>query len=80
MFGEMHQNTFPNSLVLFEQGLFYRKTKDVNLTEMTSQHDQDLIKELDKIDWGKYLEYGTIRVTVREGKKTLTTIERTYPD
>ena len=49
---------------------------------MTSQRDQDqeLIKELDKIDWRLYLEYGTVRVTVRKGEKTLATIERTYLD
>jgi len=42
--------------------------------------DMDLKKELDKIDWKKYVSYGSIRIQVREGKKTLTTIERTYPD
>lgn len=45
-----------------------------------NQQDLELKKELDKIDWEKYLEYGNIRVQVRAGKKTLTTIERTYPD
>ena len=45
-----------------------------------NQQDQELKKELDKIDWQKYLEYGTIRIQVRQGKKTLTTVERTYPD
>ena len=42
--------------------------------------DIELKKELDKIDWKKFIEYGIIRVQVRFGKKTLTTIERTYPD
>jgi len=45
-----------------------------------SPQDLALKKELDKIDWNKYLQYGSIRVQVRAGKKTLTTIERTYPD
>lgn len=47
---------------------------------MTESKDLELKKELEKIDWKKYLEYGNIRVQVRAGKKTLTTIERTYPD
>jgi len=47
---------------------------------MTDTKDQELKKELDKIDWKLYIKYGNIRVQVREGKKTLTTIERTYPD
>ena len=42
--------------------------------------DIELKRELDKIDFKKYIEYGTIRVQVRLGKKTLTAIERTYPD
>lgn len=42
--------------------------------------DIELKKELDKIDWHKYLNYGTVKVQIRIGKKTLTTIERTYPD
>ena len=49
---------------------------------MTDQNQQDaeLKKELEKIEWQKYLQYGTVKVQVREGKKTLTAIERTYPD
>ena len=49
---------------------------------MTEQNQQDLElkRELEKIDWKKYLNYGTVRVTIREGRKTLTAIERTYPD
>ncbi len=42
--------------------------------------DIALKKELDKIDWGKYIEHGTIEVRVRAGKKTLVTVSRTYPD
>ena len=45
-----------------------------------TQKDIELKKELDKIDWSKYLHYGSVRVQVRDGKKTLTAIERTYPD
>ena len=47
---------------------------------MPCEEDLELKKELDKIDWKKYLEYGSLRVQVRAGKKTLTAIERTYPD
>ena len=47
---------------------------------MTEQKDIELKKELDKIDWKEYIEYGNIKIQVRAGKKTLTTIERTYPD
>ena len=47
---------------------------------MTDQNDIELKKELEKIEWSKYIQYGTIKIQVREGKKTLTSIERTYPD
>ena len=42
--------------------------------------DLELKKALDKISWKEYIEYGTIKIQVRAGKKTLVTIERTYPD
>ncbi len=47
---------------------------------MPDLKDIELKKELEKIDWEKYLEYGSVKIQVRNGKKTLTTIERTYPD
>ena len=47
---------------------------------MTDSKDLELKKELEKIDWQKYLEYGSVKIQVRQGKKTLVTIERTYPD
>ena len=50
------------------------------MAEICNQQDLELKKELDKIDWKKYIKYGSIRVQVREGKKTLVAIERTYPD
>lgn len=46
---------------------------------MTDNKDLELRKELEKIDWKKYLEYGSIKIQVRTGKLTLTAIERTYP-
>lgn len=45
-----------------------------------TEKDLDLKKELDKIGWEEYIEYGTVRIQIRAGKKTLVTIERTYPD
>jgi len=45
-----------------------------------SQLDIELKKELERIDWQKYIKYGSIRIQVRDGKQTLTAIERTYPD
>ena len=47
---------------------------------MTDTKDLELKKELEKIDWQKYLDYGSVRIQVRQGKKTLVAIERTYPD
>lgn len=42
-----------------------------------NQQDAELKKALDKIDFTKYLKYGTIAIQVRNGKPTLLTIERT---
>ncbi len=47
---------------------------------MTDIKDIELKKELDKIRYKEYIEYGNIKIQIRAGKKTLTTIERTYPD
>lgn len=45
------------------------------------KEDIELKKELsDKIDWHKYIDYGTVEVQVRKGEKTLTSIKRTYPE
>lgn len=44
------------------------------------EQDEALKKELDKIDWKQFIRYGNIRIQIREGEKTLTIIERTYPD
>ena len=45
-----------------------------------TEKDLELKKILEKIEWEKYLEYGSIRIHIRNGKQTLTAIERTYPD
>ena len=52
------------------------------MTETTTEVQQDLLlkKELENIDFSKYLEYGSIRIQIRAGKMSLTVIERTYPD
>jgi len=49
---------------------------------MTGESEKDLAlkKELEKLEWRKFIEYGTVRVQIREGKLKLTAIERTYPD
>ncbi len=48
--------------------------------ENGNKQDLELKRELDAIDWRKYLPYGSVRIQIRAGKKTLTAIERTYPD
>jgi len=47
---------------------------------MTDAKDMELKRELEKIDWSKYIDYGSVRIQIRQGKKTLVAIERTYPD
>ncbi len=37
--------------------------------------DEELRKELEKITWP--IEYGSVKITLRDGKPTLITIERT---
>jgi len=39
--------------------------------------DEELKKQLEIIDWQKYLKYGSIKLQIREGKLTLITIEHT---
>ena len=42
---------------------------------MTDQQDAQLKKELEKIDWP--IDYGSVKVQIRNGKVTLMTVERT---
>lgn len=42
---------------------------------MTGQEDLELKKELEKIDWP--IDYGSVKIQIRQGKVTLLTIERT---
>ena len=48
--------------------------------ETQNQQDLQLKEELRKIDYSKFMEYGSIKIQVRKGQMALTTIERTYPD
>ena len=43
--------------------------------EIQNQQDLELKKELEKIDWR--LDYGSVKITIRNGKPSLITIERT---
>ena len=47
----------------------------LELEEMTDQQDAQLKKELEAIDWP--IDYGSVKVQIRNGKPTLITIERT---
>ena len=40
-----------------------------------NQQDEELKKELEKIDW--LLDYGSVKIQIRDGKPTLITMERT---
>ncbi len=42
---------------------------------MTDQQDAQLKKELEKVNWN--LDYGSVKIQIRNGKVTLLTIERT---
>lgn len=42
-----------------------------------SQQDAELKKELDRIDWKVHIDYGSVKIQIRQGKPTLATIERT---
>ena len=44
---------------------------------MTEAKPASLKQLLRLIDWGKYLQYGSVKVTIREGKPTLITVETT---
>lgn len=43
--------------------------------EVQRQQDQVLKEELAKVRWG--IEYGTVEVTIKDGKVVLATIKRT---
>ncbi len=43
--------------------------------EIQNQQDVELKKELEKVDWK--LNYGSVKIQIRNGKPTLITIERT---
>ncbi|MCK5643546.1 MAG: hypothetical protein KAJ19_22285 [Gammaproteobacteria bacterium] len=43
--------------------------------EIQNQKDLELKKELEDIDWN--LDYGSVKIQIRQGKPSLITIERT---
>jgi len=42
--------------------------------------DEELKRELNRIDWDKYVDYGVVEIQVRAGKKVNTSIRRTYQE
>ncbi len=40
--------------------------------------DTKLRQELKKIDWKKYLEYGLVKIKIRDGECKMIDVERTY--
>jgi len=45
------------------------------MSEIQNWQDTELKKQLEKIDWK--LNYGSVKIQIRDGKPTLITIERT---
>ena len=43
--------------------------------EIINQKDLDLKKQLEKVDWP--IDYGNVKIQIRNGKPTLCTAERT---
>ncbi len=43
--------------------------------ELQTKEDTELKKELEKIDWN--LDYGSVKIQIRNGKLSLITVERT---
>ena len=41
------------------------------------EKDKELKDTIKRIDWSKFIVYGSIKLQIREGKATLTTIEQT---
>ncbi len=40
-----------------------------------SQEDKELKRQLEKVDWN--IDYGSVKIQLRQGKPTLITVERT---
>ena len=45
------------------------------MDKLEIENDNNLKKQLDKIDWG--LDYGSVKIQIRQGKASLIVIERT---
>lgn len=50
---------------------------DTDRVAIIDPKDVELKKELDRIDWGKYLSHGVVSVRIRNGKRELIRVERT---
>lgn len=37
-----------------------------------------LLVELNKVDWGEYLDYGYVKVRVEKGQASMLTVEQTF--
>ena len=46
-------------------------------TDRVKIQDEDLKKELDKVDWGRFIQYGSVKIQVRNGKPVTITNEET---
>jgi len=47
----------------------------IDRLEIQNTRDQELKKQLERVDWP--IDYGTVKIQVRQGKPTLVTVERT---
>jgi len=46
-------------------------------TDRVKIQDEDLKKELDKVDWGRFIQYGSVKIQVRNGKPVTVIKEET---
>ena len=47
------------------------------MTTPIETRDKELKEIVEKIDWGKFVSFGSIKFQIRDGKVGLTTIEHT---
>jgi len=40
--------------------------------------EQELVNRVKTIDWSEYIDYGSVKVQVRQGKVAVVTVERTH--
>jgi len=39
--------------------------------------DVELAHEVRKLDWGRFIQFGDVKIRIKEGKPTFITVERT---